>query len=160
MGANHECRQVIVREELDAKKEFLKDLRDLFYEMDRNGDGTITSDEFNLRLGDEKVIAYFERLKLDITDTVTLFQLLDVDASKEVDIQEFLEGCYALQGEARSIDTKIMRLQMQWLVEGFDHMMQEVHGSLAGPARRSPLQVLSEPVVAGDMHRHAHQRLH
>jgi len=150
MQANHECRQVIINEELDAKKEFLKDLRDLFHEMDQNGDGTITSDEFNTRLGDENVIAYFKALKLDITDTVTLFQLLDVDGSTEVDIHEFLEGCYALQGEARSIDTKILRLQVQWLVEGFDRMMQDMYGKgIIGQIHKSPLEVIPVSAVKG-----------
>jgi len=142
--ANHECRQVIIAEELDAKKEFLKDLRDLFHEMDQNGDGTLTASEFNARLGDESVIAYFKALKLDITDTMTLFQLLDTDEDKEVNIQEFLEGCYALQGEARSIDTKIMRLQLQWVVECLENALHvDSDKSPEKLVRRSPLEVLS-----------------
>jgi len=154
MQANRECRQVIIHEELDAKKEFLKDLRDLFHEMDQNGDGTITSEEFNHRLGDEEVIAYFKALKLDITDTQTLFQLLDTDESSEVDIQEFLEGCYALQGEARSIDTKIMRLQMQWLVESFERLQmqfeQQNQKEVERPKRRSPLEIISISAVEAE----------
>jgi len=153
MQANHECRQVIIHEELDAKKEFLKDLRDLFHEMDQNGDGTITSEEFNHRLGDEKVIAYFKALKLDITDTQTLFQLLDTDESSEVDIQEFLEGCYALQGEARSIDTKIMRLQLQYLVDSFEQLQMRLDTQDkkcdAKVKRKSPLEIISIAAVEG-----------
>jgi len=136
---------------MEAKKTFLKDLRDLFHEMDQDGNGIIASEEFHSRLGDEQVIAYFSALKLDITDTVTLFQLLDVDGSDEVDISEFLEGCYALQGEARSIDAKIMKLQLQWLVMNFEMLMKENGKALAKPVGFSPLQVISESAACRAM---------
>jgi len=111
---------------MDAKKQFLKDLRDLFHEMDEDGNGTITAAEFSHRLSNERVIAYFKALKLDVTDTYTLFRLLDTDDSEEVDVLEFLAGCYQLQGEARSIDTKIIRMQLQWVIDAFDAMRREL----------------------------------
>lgn len=122
MQANQICRQVIVVEEMDAKKKQLEELKELFLEMDGNQDGLITEQEFNEQLNDERVLAYFKFLNLDITDTQTLFHLLDSNESREIDVIEFLKGCYELQGEARSIDAKIMRMQLQWLIDRFDHM--------------------------------------
>lgn len=117
MRANSNSRQVVIHEELNAKNEMLMDLQNLFHEMDENGDGAISMDEFTSRLGDERVVAYFKALKLDVHDAVALFHLLDTDGSEEVDMAEFLDGCYQLQGEARSIDTKVMRLQLHWIVQ-------------------------------------------
>lgn len=122
MRANTSSRQVVIHEELDAKKGMLKDLRDLFIEMDINGDGNISLDEFCSRLDDERVVAYFRALKLDVHDTLALFHLLDADGSEEIDMAEFLDGCYQLQGEARSIDTKVMRLQLQWIVQHLESL--------------------------------------
>lgn len=120
--ANTDSRQVVIQEELDAKKDMLRDLQNLFHQMDEDGDGSLTIQEFCSRLDDERVVAYFKALKLDIHDTVALFQVLDCDASQEVDVDEFLDGCYQLQGEARSIDTKMMRLQLLWLVQKVDEL--------------------------------------
>jgi len=116
MRANFNNRQVVINEELESKKELLRDLHNLFHEMDENGDGSISYEEFRHRFADERVIAYFKALKLDVHDTRALFHLLDVDGSQDIDMREFLEGCYELQGEARSIDTKMIRLTLDRIV--------------------------------------------
>jgi len=115
--ATHKIRQIVIHEELEQKRDYLKALRDLFSEMDVNGDGSISIDEFEDRLCDERVIAFFKAMKLDVSDSRTLFNLLDKDRSGQVDIVEFLNGCYQLQGESRSIDTKILRIQVTSLME-------------------------------------------
>merc|ERR1719362_615696 len=125
MNSNNHSRQVIIKEELDSKRGFLKALRDLFHEMDNNGDGFITATEFDRRLRNEEVIAYFKALKLDVSDTKRLFSLLDNDNSGTVDVVEFLEGCYQLQGEARSIDLKILQMQMK----GLSQQITQLQGS-------------------------------
>jgi len=125
MRANTSSRQVVVHEELDSKKDMLRDLSNLFNEMDQNGDGAISMDEFCARLNDERVVAYFKALKLDVHDTIALFHLLDTDEDEEVDMAEFLDGCYQLQGEARSIDTKVMRLQLQYIVEHMQVLQEQ-----------------------------------
>merc|ERR1719362_1834717 len=126
LQANNHSRQVVIKEELDAKKEFLKALRDLFNEMDNNGDGAISAAEFDKRLRNEEVIAYFKALKLDVSDSRRLFSLLDKDGTGTVDIMEFLQGCYQLQGEARSIDTKIMQMQIKGLCQQISDLRNDI----------------------------------
>jgi hypothetical protein len=70
------------------------------------------------------VIAYFKALSLDVHDTQSLFQLLDVDGSQNVDMAEFLNGCYQLQGDARSIDTKMIRMTLKRAVEQMHALRQ------------------------------------
>merc|ERR1719487_2084336 len=89
----------------------------LFCEMDVDGSGCITVDEFERRLQEERVMAYFNAMKLDVSDARTLFSLLDHDNSCEVEIKEFLAGCYKLQGESRSLDMKIMQMEVRYLAE-------------------------------------------
>jgi hypothetical protein len=146
MRANSDNRQLVVHEELDAKNKMLKNLRRLFEEMDENGDGTISMDEFCARLNDERVVAYFQALKLDIHDTKAVFHLLDMDASQEVDVSEFLDGCYQLQGEAKSVDTKVMRLQLHWVVQH----LEALHES-----QKAQIDMLSQLLTSGS----GHQRL-
>jgi hypothetical protein len=124
MRANVNCRQVTINDELAAKKQFLRDLHNLFHEMDGNGDGCISYEEFCNSLADERVIAYFKALNLDVHDTRALFHLLDVDRSDRVDMVEFLNGCYQLQGDARSIDTKMIRMTLKHAVQHIDALRQ------------------------------------
>jgi len=126
MQANQHCRQVVIREELTAKKRLLNELRDLFGEMDENSDGVVTQEEFDAQLQNEQVVAYFRSLNLDITDTKTLFRLMDTNNSAKINIMEFLSGCYELQGEARSLDAKIMRMQLQRLMQTSEQIRERI----------------------------------
>merc|ERR1712232_372123 len=75
--------------------------------------------EFESKLGDERVVAYFNAMKLDVSDAVMLFRMLDYDQSDEISIDEFVVGCYKLQGESRSLDMKIMQYEVRFLQEAF-----------------------------------------
>merc|ERR1712048_1060034 len=72
---NQSDRDIVVHEELEAKKSYLESMRNVFEEMDDDGTGYITIEEFESRLGDHRVIAYFNAMKLDVSDARTLFKL-------------------------------------------------------------------------------------
>jgi len=116
--------QMIINEEMHAKRQYLKRLAEMFQQMDEDGNGTLTTSEFNDALRDDCVKAFFHALKLDVQDAVTLFKLLDVDQSGSISVDEFMEGCYELQGETRNIDAKIMKMQLAWLVEQVESLRQ------------------------------------
>merc|ERR1719456_1672910 len=102
-------------------------MQELFEEMDEKKVGTISLDEFEGKLQDERVIAFFNALKLDVSDARMLFQLLDTDESGEITIDEFIVGCYKLQGESRSLDLKIMQFEVNVLRDiatDLQHMMR------------------------------------
>uniref|UniRef100_A0A7S4QXF7 EF-hand domain-containing protein n=1 Tax=Alexandrium monilatum TaxID=311494 RepID=A0A7S4QXF7_9DINO len=135
MQSNNTDREVIVLEEMESKKTYLKSMREVFDEMDEDDTGCITMEEFERKLNDQRVIAYFNALKLDVSDARTVFRLLDYDQSNEVNIDEFISGCYRLQGESRSLDMKIMQCEVQFLQESFiafSQTMQEIHAMLQG----------------------------
>lgn len=130
LQANLKDKDIVVQEEIQAKRKYLISMREIFEEMDEDGKGTISQREFEAKLQDERVIMYFHALKLDVSDAATLFQLLDYDNSDEVGIDEFLEGCYKLQGESTSMDMKIMQYEVQHLQESFKdfhRLLEEVH---------------------------------
>jgi hypothetical protein len=122
LQSNVKDRDIVVHEELQTKKQYLQAMQEIFEEMDEDGKGTISLCEFEDKLQDERVIAYFNVLKLDVSDAVILFQLLDGDQSDEVGIDEFLEGCYKLQGESRSLDMKIMQYEVRFLKDHFKEL--------------------------------------
>lgn len=114
---------VVVHEELENKKEYLQSLKALFDAIDDRGEGTITQNMLDQKLKDPTVVAFFNSLKLEAVDAQVLFALLDFDESGEINIDEFLTGCYRLQGEASNMDTKIMQIEVRSLRDMFENLM-------------------------------------
>lgn len=119
-------RDYIIEKEREVKETYIRELQNLFWQMDDDESGTLTAAEMQQLVKDPKMAAYFTALGFEPHDCVRLFTLLDTDSSGTVDIEEFLDGCLRLKGFARSIDVHfimvlIHRLQKQLLsshVEG------------------------------------------
>jgi hypothetical protein len=112
LQSNLKDRDIIAHEELQAKKIWLESMQEIFEDMDHDDQGTISLCEFEKKLADDRVIAYFNALKLDVSDARVLFQLLDADDSGEITIDEFMVGVYKLHGESRALDIKIMTFEV------------------------------------------------
>merc|ERR1712061_336858 len=97
-----------------------------FEEMDRSESGVLTMQDFEDRLKDERVVAYFNAMMLDVGDAQTLFMLLDFDNSGEIVIDEFLAGCWKLQGQSRALDLAIMQMQISYLKEVVGRIAESV----------------------------------
>jgi len=155
LQSNLKDRDIIAHEELMNKKKYLESMQDIFLEMDSDEQGTISLEEFEGKLQDERVIAYFNALKLDVSDARVLFRLLDTDESGEITIDEFIVGCYKLQGESRSLDMKIMQFEVNALrdmVYNAQEMLRQVHSHVDPSAqvkerktRKSLLNIPNEP---------------
>jgi len=140
LQSNLKDKHMVAEEELEQKKAFLQSMQEIFEEMDSDGKGTIALEEFENKLNDHHVMAYFNGLKLDVSDAKALFHLLDYDHSNEIGIDEFLDGCYKLQGESRTLDIKIMQYELKYLEESFgsfDRKLDQVAQRLEVVATRS-----------------------
>merc|ERR1712032_611344 len=122
LTANSWDKSMVVQEELTAKKKKLEAMRQVFEELDEDGSGVFNAEEFERRISDERVHAYFQSLKLDVSDAKGLFMLLDGDQSNEVSIDEFVEGCLRFQGEATNLDAKIMQCEVKYLKDAVADM--------------------------------------
>jgi len=116
MQSNKDDREVCINDELEEKKSYLKSMRVVFNEIKNEDSDVISFTEFEDKLQDERIMAYFSALKLDVSDARTLFTLLDYDMSGEIHIDEFLDGCYKLQGESKNLDMKIMQYEIKTLL--------------------------------------------
>jgi len=154
---NQSDKELAVQEELRNKRLRMNWIRDVFSELDSSGDGTVTQQEFESQLNHEAVIAYFNTLKLDVSDAKTLFRLLDSDGSDGVNIDEFVSGCYRLSGEATTLHTQVMQMdvkdilnKMRDVLEILEDMRNRRRGSGSRPSQReslhSQLQFPIQPV--------------
>lgn len=147
MRTSETDREYIIQEEMAAKELYVKKMQQLFEEMDTNGLGTISLDEFEAHLGDERAIAYLNALKIDFSEARTLFSLLDIDQSGHIDFQEFLAGCDKLSGEARSMDLAMLHYEVRWLTRSFLNFEEFVQSKAIGRALVEHLDVLERSGV-------------
>eukprot|EP00928_Gymnodinium_smaydae_P006453 TRINITY_DN12289_c0_g1_i1.p1 TRINITY_DN12289_c0_g1~~TRINITY_DN12289_c0_g1_i1.p1 ORF type:complete len:659 (+),score=114.32 TRINITY_DN12289_c0_g1_i1:162-2138(+) len=109
-------REQVVEEEITKLKIYTKEIKEFFKEADRDGSGTLSWEEFETYLQDNKVKAYFQTLDLDLSQAHVLFTLLDTDDSDEIAVSEFVDGCLRLKGGARSIDVNMLLLQVEKMI--------------------------------------------
>mmetsp|Transcript_66452 Transcript_66452/g.149994 ORF Transcript_66452/g.149994 Transcript_66452/m.149994 type:complete len:673 (+) Transcript_66452:72-2090(+) len=110
-------RDIVIMEELAKRDSYMSRMRDVFEETDSDGSGTICWDEFSKHLNDERVIAYFHSLELDISEAKSLFRLLDQDESDEVNIEEFISGCFRLKGNAKGVDLQALMYENKRMMQ-------------------------------------------
>lgn len=112
MQANLVDKDIIVHEELERKKEYIEDLKHMFQALDTDQSGCITETELEKGLQNERIVAFFHLLKLGVSDAKMLFRLLDRNNDASLSIEEFIDGCNRLQGEASAVDTKMTYLEV------------------------------------------------
>lgn len=144
MKSDTKDQELVIHEELESKKQYIDSLKVVFEELDTDGMGTISLAEFERSLSEDNVVAYFNALQLDVSDAHKLFTLLDVDQSHEVSVEEFLDGCFKMQGASRALDVKIMQQEIRYLTECMTSLIRKVDSATSNIAR------LEEPAMSPD----------
>merc|ERR1719221_1746640 len=110
---------------------YLKKVRQFFIEADTDKSGTLSWEEFESHMQNTKIKAYFQTLDLDVSQAHLVFELLDVDNSNEVTVDEFLEGCMRLKGHARSVDLNLMMLHQKKMADRIEKFFKQSNKSLS-----------------------------
>merc|ERR1712087_880491 len=72
---------------------------------------------------------YFSVLDIDIADSSYLFDMLDLDGSNEVDMEEFVTGCLRLKGNAKSIDIHVLMFEIKTIMSKFEAFVETLQGN-------------------------------
>mmetsp|Transcript_102133 Transcript_102133/g.324506 ORF Transcript_102133/g.324506 Transcript_102133/m.324506 type:complete len:691 (-) Transcript_102133:77-2149(-) len=110
-------RELVTQNEMERQKQYAQNIRRFFHEADVDKTGTLSWEEFQQYLQNDKVQAYFQSFELDVTQARTLFKLLDLDESNDVGIDEFVEGCLRMKGTARSIDVNMLLYETEKMID-------------------------------------------
>lgn len=113
-------RDVMVKRELQSMVSMTNRIKTFFQEADVDKSGTLSWEEFKAHLEKPEVKAYFAIMDLDVSQAHYLFALLDEDHNNSISIDEFLEGCLRLKGQARSIDIHVLLAGVRKLSERLD----------------------------------------
>lgn len=124
----HTQREFLVEKQIEQKQKWLQEMKELFQEMDTEGTGSISLSTIQEFLEDARVESYFQALGLEPHDTERLFDHLDDDNSGEVSLDEFLQGCLRLRGQARSIDVYSVMHDVRTLNGRVEELVEKLRG--------------------------------
>jgi len=141
-------REMVVQKEIEQKGEFVTIMQQVFDELDTNNSGALSLEEFEKHIEDERVMAYLRTLEIEVSQVRTLFTLLDVDKTGEVDIEEFVGGCLRLRGGATNMDLAVLKYQVEWILKDVKSLHKNMVGNNCGKAtgrskEASPIQTPS-----------------
>jgi len=97
-------RDLVIQEQMSQTNSHASALRKVFHDADTDGGGQLDLEEFEAHLHNREVLAYLKFLEIDIYEARGLFQLLDVDETGAVEIDEFVVGMMRLKGAAKGVD--------------------------------------------------------
>ena len=95
----------------------LSHLREIFEFADKDGNGSLTVEEFRTAIRQPDVERKLRLIELPVADAEELFTILDHDGSGELSVDEFIGGCVRLKGVAKSKDLLSVQVSVQALAE-------------------------------------------
>mmetsp|Transcript_44057 Transcript_44057/g.82376 ORF Transcript_44057/g.82376 Transcript_44057/m.82376 type:complete len:620 (-) Transcript_44057:182-2041(-) len=126
----------------EREKEVIGLVKKIFQVADHDQSGVLTWGEFSKTLEEPSNLKYFNSLGINPREARGLFTLLDADESGSVSLQEFMQGCLRLRGQAKSIDMATLMYQNKrivfWLQDRLERLEQsllnETYGKAGPPA--------------------------
>lgn len=118
----------------DEKEIFLaRHARGIFEKADRNKNGMITWQDFEIAIKNHKHMQnFFQAIDIDHSEAKNLFDLLDLSGDGNISAEEFLNGCLKVRGPAKSLDLLVLSREVQQLFER--HFSLEAMTDLGTPA--------------------------
>lgn len=110
----------------DREREVIHAVRKIFNMGDQNKNGVLSWNEFAATLEDPLNMRYFNTIGINSSEARGLFNLLDADDSGSISVQEFIQGCLRLRGQAKAIDLATLiymtKRMVYWLQERLDYV--------------------------------------
>jgi len=116
--------------ELEENRSLLMRLKKLFREMDTDGTGCVSIQDFEnyLQMNDVRVL--FSQIGLEVSDALSFFKILDVDGSNELGLEEFVMGCMRFKGRANRMDLEVMLMDTKKLMRKLTKMHETFYEHL------------------------------
>eukprot|EP00929_Paragymnodinium_shiwhaense_P112074 TRINITY_DN80334_c0_g1_i1.p1 TRINITY_DN80334_c0_g1~~TRINITY_DN80334_c0_g1_i1.p1 ORF type:complete len:676 (-),score=130.95 TRINITY_DN80334_c0_g1_i1:56-2029(-) len=105
----------------DREEHLVKQLSEIFEELDHDRNGLVTEEEFELTLNKPETVLRLTALEIDPVEAQSLFRLLDIDGCGAVNAEFFVLACLRLRGGARSIDLCTMMFEQKKFHRRFEH---------------------------------------
>jgi len=140
----HRDRHIVLQAESTRNKSLVCDLKKLFLEFDTDQSGTLTLEEFTQAFQNPAVQARFRLLGVELHDAESLFEMLDIAATDEVLIDEFVSVCLRAKTLTRPLDLQSFiqhnRRSDRWLRDGLmniEHQLDRLAEKMDTPVEKA-----------------------
>merc|ERR1712176_118827 len=106
------------------------DFRSVFKEIAGENAAHVTPGLLQRHFLDPSVRAYFASIGIEMADAWTLIKLLDSDQKGFVNVNEFVEGCMRLKGEAKAIHIAELHHEFHLMHDSLETFIIEVEKQL------------------------------
>jgi len=127
MQSSAMSREIAVDEAISNRDAVVKEVIELFLEADEDGSGSLSWEEFEEFIKDEKIKSFFMALELDMSSVSRIFTLLDTSGDGKLEASEFVEGCIELRGMAKKVDITLLQRENAFLLEKMGSVDQILH---------------------------------
>lgn len=149
-----EQNQTVKRDEQE-RLESMSKLKTLFEDMDDDGNGELSLDEFHAAMKDENVIKQFNQLEIAQYEAVDLFDLLDTDHNGSISVSEFIEGALRVRGTAKAKHLLAVQYDLQkcwndldselvFINDSFKDWVEKLHAKLDADEAETPNEAPKE----------------
>jgi len=125
-----------IRAQLRDRAKWLQQFRAMFHSIDIDNSGIVSAEELTEIFRDDEFQAYLAHLNITVPAAHDLLMLFDKDGDGAVSVDEFIEGCMRVKGQAKAVD--IVRVMRD--VHEMSKTISEIHARLGPrePARCNP----------------------
>lgn len=142
-SAKHD-QELVTQAVLSTKEMYIRQVHQIFKDIDTDQSGTLTIQEFEKHLSNEHVKAYFDALELDASDIWVLFKLMDNNGAHEIDSEEFVSSCLRLKGAAKGLDLARLAWDHSYMSKRLHRFIRRTDDSIQTLSKRLT-EVLGSP---------------
>lgn len=121
-------RDLRLEKEREDRESYESMLLDLLAEIDLEGTGQISREMLEDAFEKDRVRHFFSVLEIEVHDSNYLFDMLDLDQSGVVEIEEFVTGCLKFKGSAKSIDVHTLMFEISRMMTKWDGLFKTISG--------------------------------
>eukprot|EP00928_Gymnodinium_smaydae_P012850 TRINITY_DN14694_c0_g1_i2.p1 TRINITY_DN14694_c0_g1~~TRINITY_DN14694_c0_g1_i2.p1 ORF type:complete len:527 (+),score=48.26 TRINITY_DN14694_c0_g1_i2:192-1772(+) len=117
-------KELMMQEAEFQRQTSLRHMKEVFNAIDTDGSGSISAEEFDVFLNDDstQLSKYIAALDVKVEDALTLFHLMDIRGTGEINIEDFCASFARVQGEAKSYDVQIVLCQNRRILHALNQL--------------------------------------
>eukprot|EP00927_Polykrikos_kofoidii_P021514 TRINITY_DN20325_c0_g2_i1.p1 TRINITY_DN20325_c0_g2~~TRINITY_DN20325_c0_g2_i1.p1 ORF type:complete len:821 (-),score=108.81 TRINITY_DN20325_c0_g2_i1:39-2468(-) len=153
-------KELRVKDQINSETMFARELGEIFTACDLDRSGSLSWDEFERYLQDDRIMTYMSILDLNISEAHSLYKILDIGETGNVSIDDFVWGCLRLKGNAKSVDLCTLIYETRQTRVKFEKLLESIMTRLGYLQERICMQSTEEIRQLPELDTQSHERRH